>query len=107
MATEKANITIVLTNPFLLIVYGVLTGMAFIAVENFDSTNKDDLTLAIVEPKTPYTDDEVMEFLKNSNASEFFQIAPGFISAKIPVNLVPKIKNMATVTEKSIKSIKS
>ena len=73
MATEKVNITIVLTNPFLLIVYGVLTGMAFIAVENFDSTNKDDLTLAIVEPKTPYTDDEVMEFLKNSNASEFFQ----------------------------------
>ena len=35
------------------------------------------------------------------------EIAPGFVSAKIPVNLVPKLKNMATVTEKSIKSIKS
>lgn len=63
-------------------------------------------TLSVmIEPRSPHTDDEILELLHNANLAQVSQLAPGFISAAVPAHLMSKLEDLAMVTVKTLKKL--
>jgi len=58
-----------------------------------------------LEPKTGYSDRDVLSALKTVRAKEVHQLAPGFLSALIPSDGVEKLHLVAEVHPKVLKQM--
>lgn len=65
------------------------------------------LTSVMIEPRSPHTDDDVLDLLQKANLSHVARLAPGFISASVPSSLMSALENMANVTVKTRKQLRS
>lgn len=73
------------------------------------AANADDrpaLTAVLIEPRAPHTDDDVLKLLQAAGTTQVSQLAPGFISAALPAELLARVSEIADVTVKTRKQLR-
>lgn len=60
----------------------------------------------LIEPNPGTTDAQLTQFLENGGATEIKVLTVGFISARIPKQLLSELQQMAFVEEQSLKQLR-